>query len=191
MRRMTRWSAIVLLVACVCAVAAGQQAANPAAVGSDWPHWAGPNGNCISDETGLLKEWPKEGPKVLWRIPVGVGSNHPSVAGDDLFYAQLDDDSRHETIKCIDANTGKEKWSYTWDVPPVHWVGWGELGVRATPTITDKFVYEVGTFGDAFCFDRVTGKVVWKHNFREDSPYFDPAGGGLKKGFNLEWKGFN
>ncbi|MFB3891752.1 MAG: PQQ-binding-like beta-propeller repeat protein [Phycisphaerae bacterium] len=157
----------------------------------DWPHWAGPNGDCTSDEKGLLKAWPKEGPKVLWRIPVGVGSNHPSVAGDDLCYAQLDDKQLSETICCIDANTGKERWHHTWSVPPIYAVGWGELGPRATPTITDGCVFFVGTFGDAFCFERATGRIVWKHNFREDSPYFDPAGGGLRKRMTLEWKGFN
>ncbi len=189
MFRMTTLVAIALLAACACAGAAGRQSAN-SAVG-DWPHWAGPKGNCTSDEKGLLKQWPKEGLKVLWRIPVGIGSNHPSVAGDDLCYAQLDDDGVHETFKCVDANTGKERWSYTHAVPPVYAVGWGELGVRATPTITDKYVYEVGTFGDAYCFDRKTGKIVWTHNFRADNPYFDPATGGLGKGMALEWKGFN
>ncbi len=194
MLRISTFTVIVLLAACV--GAAGPQAANSAAGAAGWPQWAGPNGNCTSDEKGLLKEWPKEGPKVLWRIPVGIGSNHPSVVGDDLCYAQLNEEKpnhgRSETIACVDANTGMMKWSHTYDVPPIWWVGWGELGVRATPTITDKYVYEVGTFGDAFCFDRKTGKIVWQHNFREDNPYFDPAPvGGLKKGFNLEWKGFN
>jgi outer membrane protein assembly factor BamB len=155
---------------------------------ADWPHWAGPNANCTTDATGLLKAWPKEGLSVLWRIPVGAGSNHPSVAGDDLCFAQLDDDSLHETVKCLDAHTGKEKWSHTYEVPPVYFVGWGELGVRATPTITDKFVYEVGTFGHGFCFERKTGKIVWTHDFREESPYLD---GSLKNNGNLEWKGFN
>jgi outer membrane protein assembly factor BamB len=136
----------------------------------------------------LLKQWPKEGPPVLWRIKVGTGSNHPSVAGDDLCFAQLDDDSLHETVKCIDVNTGKEKWSHTYEVPPVYAVGWGELGVRATPTITDQYVYAVGTFGHGFCFERKTGKIVWKHNFREESPYLN---GSLKNDGNLEWKGFN
>jgi len=158
------------------------------ATAADWPHWAGPKGDCTTDETGLLKQWPKEGPKALWRIPVGAGSNHPSVAGDDLCFAQLDDDLRHETVKCLDANTGKEKWSHTYAVPPVYSVGWGVLGVRATPTITDQYVYEVGTFGDGFCFERKTGKIVWEHNFREESPYLD---GSLKGHGNLEWKGFN
>lgn len=155
---------------------------------ADWPHWAGPKGDCTTEEKGLLKQWPKEGPPVLWRIKIGTGSNHPSVAGNDLCYAQLDDDSLHETVFCIDATTGKEKWHHRYEVPPVWHVGWGELGVRATPTITNKFVYAVGTFGHAFCFERATGKIVWSHDFRQESPYLD---GKLKNAGNLEWKGFN
>jgi outer membrane protein assembly factor BamB len=157
-------------------------------VAADWPQWAGSKGDCTSDETGLLKQWPQNGPTVLWRIPVGTGSNHPSIAGNDLCYAQLDEDELHETIKCIDATTGKEKWSHSYEVPPIYHVGWGELGVRATPTITEKYVYEVGTFGHAFCFERKTGKIVWQQDFRKQSPYLD---GTLKNAGNLEWKGFN
>jgi outer membrane protein assembly factor BamB len=167
-------------LACASAAAAADQA--------DWPRWAGPRGDCTTDETGLLKQWPKEGPAVLWRIRVGTGSNHPAVAGDDLCYAQLDDDELHETVYCLDANTGKERWHHTYEVPPAYTVGWGELGVRATPTITDQYVYEVGTFGHGFCFERKTGKVVWEHNFREESPYLN---GSLKNNGDLEWKGFN
>jgi len=179
--------ALIVWMACATAAAADKAATNALEV-ADWPHWAGPKSDCTTDEKGLLKAWPKEGPRVLWRIRVGTGSNHPSVAGDDLCFAQLDDDSLHETVKCVDANSGMEKWSRTYEVPPVYVVGWGELGVRATPTITDKYVYEVGTFGTGFCFERKTGKIVWQHNFREESPYLN---GSLKGDGNLEWKGFN
>ena len=77
----------------------------------DWPRWAGPHGDCTSDEKGLLRAWPEAGPKVLWRIPVGAGANHPSVAGDDLCYAQLEDDQLRETVRCVDANSGKSDHS--------------------------------------------------------------------------------
>src|SRR5215470_16785856 len=127
-----------LIVWLTCAgVAAVVGGANPDSPRpADWPHWAGPKGDCTTGEKGLLKQWPEKGPPVLWRTRVGTGSNHPSVAGDDLCFAQLDDDSLHETVKCLDASTGKEKWKHTYAVPPVYTVGWGELGVRATPTIT-------------------------------------------------------
>lgn len=178
--------ALAALVFGICGTA-GSTAAGSSASG-DWPRWAGPNGDCISTEKGFLRTWPATGPKVVWRIPVGAGSNHPSVAGDDLCYAQLEDNQRKETVKCIDANTGKEKWSHTHDVPPIWHVGWGALGVRATPTIAGKFVYAIGTFGDAFCFERRTGAIVWRHSFKEESPYLN---GSLKGNGNLEWKGFN
>ena len=64
----------------------------------DWPHWAGPLGNCTSGEKGLLKSWPQEGPKILWRIPVTAGSNHPSIAGHDLCYAQLEDSQSRRSL---------------------------------------------------------------------------------------------
>lgn len=179
---------LIVWLVCASVASAADKAATASSGAADWPHWAGPRGDCTTAEKGLLKQWPKKGPRVLWRIRVGTGSNHPSVAGDDLCLAQLDDDSLHETVKCLDANTGKEKWSHTYEVPPVYTVGWGELGVRATPTITDKYVYEVGTFGHGFCFERKTGKIVWKHNFRLESPYLN---GSLKGDGNLEWKGLN
>lgn len=169
------------------ATAAEKGFATSTAVG-DWPRWAGPRGDCISEEKGLLRAWPKDGPKVLWRTPVTAGSNHPSVAGDDLCYAQLEDTQRMETIRCISAATGKEKWHHTYQVPPIWHVGWGMLGVRATPTITERHVFTIGTFGDAFCFDRQTGAIVWQQSFKLQSPYLD---GKLKGAGNLEWKGFN
>jgi outer membrane protein assembly factor BamB len=183
-------AALMVWLVCASAASAADRNETAAPGASDWPHWAGPKGDCTTDEKGLLKAWPKEGPPVLWRIKVGTGSNHPSVAGDDVCFAQLDDDSEHETIKCVDLNTGKEKWSHTYATPPLYYLnlGWGELGVRATPTITDKYVYTVGTFGHGFCFERKTGKIVWKNDFRDQSPYLN---GSVKGGGNLEWKGFN
>jgi outer membrane protein assembly factor BamB len=183
-------SVLMVCLVCACAASAADKVETKAAGGADWPHWAGPKGDCTTSEKGLLKAWPKEGPPVLWRMKIGTGSNHPSVVGDDLCFAQLDDDSEHETIFCVDANTGEKKWSHTYATPPLYTLnlGWGELGVRATPTITDKYVYTVGTFGHGFCFKRTTGEIVWKNDFKEQSPYLN---GTVKGGGNLEWKGFN
>ena len=32
---------------------------------ADWPQWRGPNRDGISQETGLLKDWPADGPNAL------------------------------------------------------------------------------------------------------------------------------
>ena len=46
---------------------------------ADWPQWRGPARNGISQETGLLAEWPSQGPKLRWSrkwtdCPRGPGS---------------------------------------------------------------------------------------------------------------------
>lgn len=54
---------------------------------ADWPQWRGPKRNGVSAETGLLKEWPKEGPKLLWKITdAGSGYAAPAIAGDRVFF---------------------------------------------------------------------------------------------------------
>ena len=44
-----------------------------------WPCFHGPRGDNLSTETGLLKQWPKEGPKLLWTAK-GIGTGYSSVA---------------------------------------------------------------------------------------------------------------
>jgi outer membrane protein assembly factor BamB len=51
------------------------------AMAADWPQWRGANRDGISSEKGLLKEWPAEGPKLLWKVTdIGSGYSTPSVA---------------------------------------------------------------------------------------------------------------
>ena len=54
---------------------------------ADWPSFQGPRGDGTSPETGLLREWPKDGPPVAWRVPIGQGWGAPSVAGEDVVLA--------------------------------------------------------------------------------------------------------
>ena len=69
--------ALVVLFA-LAPVAAGQSAAN-------WPQWRGPNRDGISKETGLLKQWPAEGPPLVWKATgAGRGYSSFSVANGKL-----------------------------------------------------------------------------------------------------------
>ena len=46
---------------------------------TDWPQWRGPNRDGISQEKGLLKEWPKDGPKLVWQVKdIGAGFSTPA-----------------------------------------------------------------------------------------------------------------
>ena len=75
----------------------------------DWPQWRGPQRNGVSQETGLLKEWPKGGPKVLWHSnQVGVGYSSMSVKGGRI-YTQGDLNGVEHVI-CLNANDGSVVW---------------------------------------------------------------------------------
>src|SRR5512139_818277 len=61
-------------------------AATGVAPAADWPQWRGPNRDGHSPEKGLLQEWPKDGPKLLWQVTeVGRGYSTPAVVGDHLY----------------------------------------------------------------------------------------------------------
>jgi outer membrane protein assembly factor BamB len=77
--------------------------------GGDWPQWRGPQRNDVSQETGLLKKWPKSGPAVVWRIDnVGVGYSSLSVK-DGRIYTQGDLDGVEHVI-CLNAKDGSVLW---------------------------------------------------------------------------------
>ena len=50
-----------------------------AAAAAEWPCWRGPDRNGISPDTGLLKQWPEGGPKLLWKVD-GLGKGFSTVA---------------------------------------------------------------------------------------------------------------
>jgi outer membrane protein assembly factor BamB/Ca2+-binding EF-hand superfamily protein len=81
MPRRHRSVAFVLLTGFACSLLAAKPDA-----GTDWPQWRGPRRDGVSLEKGLLKQWPEEGPKVVWEVNhVGVGFSSLAVAGGRIF----------------------------------------------------------------------------------------------------------
>src|SRR5262249_23299323 len=82
------------------ALAAGSRA-------DDYPQWRGPNRDGVSKETGLLKQWPKGGPKLLWKVTnLGKGYSTPSVAKGRIYVLSNREDE--EFALALDAgDTGK------------------------------------------------------------------------------------
>ena len=52
---------------------------------AEWFQWRGANRDGVSQETGLLKQWPSEGPKLLWQAKaIDEGYSTPAIVGDRL-----------------------------------------------------------------------------------------------------------
>jgi len=152
-------------------------AASLCARADDWPRFLGPKDDCSSAETGLLKKWPKEGPKKLWEVEKGAGYACPVVAGKwcILFHSR----EGREIIEGLDAETGERKWKLDYEAPYEPQFGAGE-GPRSSPLIAGDRVFVSGIAGHVHCLELATGKIVWKHNLAEDyklSPTFFGHGG--------------
>ena len=75
--------------------------------GGNWPQWRGPNRDGISKETGLLKQWPTEGPRLVWKAAgAGRGYSSMAISNGRLFTMGLRGD--REFVISFDVATGKE-----------------------------------------------------------------------------------
>lgn len=130
----------------------------------DWPQFLGPTGDSKSPQKNLLREWPAEGPKVMWEVPVGIGYGGPVVRDGKVYLLDRDAEKEIEIMRCMELASGKEVWSYSY--PSTGAVMFP--GSRSVPTLDGNYVYSCGHNGDLYCFDITTGKPVWNKNIHTE-----------------------
>jgi outer membrane protein assembly factor BamB len=124
----------------------------------EWPTWRGPKRDAISAETGLLKSWPEDGPKQLWRVE-GLGAAYSSLATSHglIFTMGLVDED--ECLLALNLKDGKPKWK-------------AELGTNGepncTPTVDGDRVYALGREGLLICANRDSGEILWKVDYKKE-----------------------
>jgi outer membrane protein assembly factor BamB len=133
------------------------------AFASDWPGYYGPKRDSTSTERGLLRSWPKEGPKVLWTAPIGIGYGGPIVSGGKVYLLDRDD-KVGDNLRSFDFSSGKELWNFAYDAA-------GSVdhpGSRSTPIVDGNNIYTCGQQGDLYCISTSTHKPVWNKNMWKD-----------------------
>ncbi len=153
---------LLLLPACL-----GMLALSAAA--NDWPQWDGPNRDNVSQETGLLKHWPKDGPKLVWTFDqLGQGYSGPAIVGDRLYILGSKKDSENkefEYVFALDVNSGKEVWACP--IGPLFRNGYGN-GPRSTPSVDGDRLYALGGQGNLLCVETANGKKRWEVSLSKD-----------------------
>ena len=125
------------------------------AYAADWPQWRGVNRDGKSVETGLLKEWPADGPKLLW-FTEGIGAGYASVAVCDGTIYTTGNKEKIEYITAMDLK-GNIKWQKPYGNK---WKG-SYSPARSCPTINDGMAYVVSGNGVIACFDIKSGEKKW------------------------------
>lgn len=120
--------------------------------------WRGPNRDGIYPETGLLKEWPAQGPALKWETTViGKGYSSPIIVGNRLYITGMDEDQTHEVFYCFDLN-GQLQYSTVYSTP------WTKSypETRTTPAIQGDKAWVISGSGDIVCLNIADGSIVWK-----------------------------
>ncbi|MCH7688149.1 MAG: PQQ-like beta-propeller repeat protein [Planctomycetes bacterium] len=132
-------------------------AAAPETSNKDWPSWRGPNRDGISTETGLLKQWPKSGPPLLWRTE-GLGSGYSSIAVSNGRIFTMGRRRGAAYLIALNLSDGKELWATR--------VGGGTP--NCTPTVDGNLAFALGLQGDLLCVEVSTGRELWRKNYGRD-----------------------
>ena len=174
-------SCCLLVVACMAVVALG---------GADWPQFRGPQRDGLSREIGLRKEWPKDGPPLVWTYSgAGVGYSGPAVVGDRLYFSGGRGDSEYVfalNLKDIAGGSPNEIWSAKIG-PLFTWKGnnWN-TGPNATPTVDGELLFALGGNGDLVCVEVATAKERWRTNLPQDrGGEMNPVGGNSPLGWGF------
>ena len=130
---------------------------------AEWAQWRGPNRDGISSETGFLKNWPKEGPKVLWHIPLGDGYSGISIAQGKVY--TMSAEGSDEYVICLDASSGEEVWRFRSGAKFTESRG---DGPRSMPTVHGNSVFALGAEGKLYALDAGDGTKLWARNFVEE-----------------------
>ena len=148
-----------------------------AAASGDWPGWRGPKRDNRSPDTGLMKEWPEGGPKLLWTFENGgTGYSCASIVGGKLYFTGTR--GGEAEIICLDASNGKELWSSKIgpDKGKGYNTGWGG-GPRGAVTIDDGMAYAMNANGDLVCVSAEDGSRKWSKSLVSDFGGGEPGWG--------------
>ncbi|MCX8155366.1 MAG: PQQ-like beta-propeller repeat protein [Verrucomicrobiae bacterium] len=158
MKKTSMTSSLLVLTGTLCCFLLAQAA--------DWPQWRGPHRDGLSPDTGLLKEWPADGPPLAWKA-TGIGEGYGTVAiVGQRIYVQGDKGDK-TYLHALNRADGKLLWSTPFGKSGAP--GWGGFaGPRCTPTVDGNLVFVVAQFGEIACLDAQSGKILWQKDYEKD-----------------------
>ncbi|MBM4030761.1 MAG: PQQ-like beta-propeller repeat protein [Planctomycetes bacterium] len=147
--------ALALILLAVTAGIAGEVGRLAASKEPGWPQWRGARRDGISDEKGLLQEWPEGGPKMLWSVSgLGRGWSSPIIVRGTIY---ITGDVGEELIIFAFDLEGKERWR---SKNGRSWKG-SYPGARGSCTYDDGRLYHINAHNRIACLDPADGKELW------------------------------
>ncbi|MCH7631681.1 MAG: PQQ-binding-like beta-propeller repeat protein, partial [Planctomycetes bacterium] len=133
---------------------------------AQWSQFGGPNRNFTVDAKGLADKWPEEGPRRIWERDLGDG--YATIVVDNgVLYTMYRKDADEFTV-ALDAKTGETIWEHGNPSPFTKLMAEYGPGPHSTPLIVGNRLYTIGTNSVMHCFNKKTGRVLWKHDLVDE-----------------------
>jgi outer membrane protein assembly factor BamB len=107
-----------------------------AAQNTDLPRFLPNHGNSVYQAQGLLRQWPAQGPRELWRVDVGFGKS-AVVEARGLAFTAAETDEQQWAV-CLDPATGATRWKHLLLPKPNRHFEWGPT---TSPVVDEDRVY--------------------------------------------------
>lgn len=152
------------LVASTIPLTVSAQESSPTLIRSemtDWSQWRGPRRDGISEETGLLRSWPADGPAQLWTVTeIGRGYSSPIVADETIF---ITGDEENDLVISAFSLNGELRWQAK------NGAAWERSfpGARSSCTYDLGRLYHMNAHGRLACLDAKAGSELWAVNVLE------------------------
>ena len=124
--------------------------------------WRGENRDGVYNETGLMKEWPADGPQLMWKFDnLGEGYTSVAIANEKIYITGMHGDVLTLYVLDLEGTLLKEKeigkeWNTNYN------------GTRSTVCVNDGKLYIFSALGVLFCLDEATLNDVWEKDLIAD-----------------------
>ena len=146
-----------LIALCVLLAAQASKTSDPKAL--DWFQFRGPNRDGLSNDTGLLQQWPSSGPPQLWKAAgIGTGYSGVCVSGNRVF--TLGESNGKSFLVASNVADGKMLWKTPIGAPG----GDRGAGPRSTPATDGAIVVALSQAGELVGVQAATGRQIWANN---------------------------
>jgi len=135
------------------------------ALPGEWKNFRGPDyGNVVATPPPLADSWGEQGPKTLWKVPVGDGYAAPVVLDGRVYLMDYDVANRADAVRCLSLDDGREIWrrSYGNNIKRNHGMS------RTIPAVTKDYLVVMGPKCHVLCLDTATGNFRWGLDLQKD-----------------------
>ncbi len=130
----------------------------------DWPQFRGPDRDGISKETGLLRQWPADGPRVLWSLEMAQGYSAAAIHSGRVYFNDYDEAASEWLVRAVTLDEGEELWRFREPrrIRPNHGI------TRTIPAVDGKYVFALDPKAVFHALDAATGEELWRKNLVQE-----------------------